>query len=216
MRIKLMQIKLYLKTVCLQTNFYTLKLNMESTIKTKVKTNDHSKLANAEMQKIKPSQLSKIKNKESRFCFDNKSIRKQKIKMITTMKETTMSPVTFATRAGLILMAVPSLFWLGVVLAVGFEKPVIVQEIMLPVDQISSLFTLMIMIGLPTITFLVNLKAVMFIEFNPNSDNVFIDIHYRRNKSSWFLMVYAVLSIVVTISYAFFENFNFYSDLLKP
>lgn len=136
--------------------------------------------------------------------------------MITTMKETTMSPVTFATRAGLILMAVPSLFWLGVVLAVGFEKPVIVQEIMLPVDQISSLFTLMIMIGLPTITFLVNLKAVMFIEFNPNSDNVFIDIHYRRNKSSWFLMVYAVLSIVVTISYAFFENFNFYSDLLKP
>lgn len=113
-------------------------------------------------------------------------------------------------------MAVPSLFWLGVVLAVGFEKPVIVQEIMLPVDQISSLFTLMIMIGLPTITFLVNLKAVMFIEFNPNSDNVFIDIHYRRNKSSWFLMLYAVLSIVVTISYAFFENFNFYSELLKP
>lgn len=126
-----------------------------------------------------------------------------------------MSPVTFATRAGLILMAVPSIFWLGVLFAVVFEKPVIVYEIMLPIDQMSSILTLMIMIGLPVITFLVNLKAMMFIEFKPNSDNLFIDIGYKRNKLSWLLMIYAVLSIVVTATYGFFENFNFYSAILS-
>ena len=112
-------------------------------------------------------------------------------------------------------MAVPSFFWLGIVLAVFFEKPVIVHEIMLPIDQVSSLFTLMIMVGLPLITFLVNLKSLMLIEYNPYGESLFIDFSYKNNKSTWWLMAYAIISIVITITYAFFENFNFYSALLS-
>lgn len=131
------------------------------------------------------------------------------------MKEITIKPTTFATKAGLILMAVPSFFWLGIVLAVFFEKPVIVHEIMLPIDQVSSLFTLMIMVGLPLITFLVNLKSLMLIEYNPYGESLFIDFSYKNNKATWWLMAYAIISIVITITYAFFENFNFYSALLS-
>ncbi len=131
------------------------------------------------------------------------------------MNESTITPSTFATRAGLILMAVPSIFWLGIILAVGFEKPVIVHEVMLPIDKMSGAITLLIMIGLPLITFLINLKAMMMVEFNANSENLFIDISYRNNKSSWLLMIYAAVSIIVTLTYGFFENFNFYSAILS-
>ena len=75
------------------------------------------------------------------------------------MNESTITPSIFATRAGLILMAVPSIFWLGIILAVGFEKPVIVHELMLPIDKISGALTLLIMIGLPLITFLIILNS---------------------------------------------------------
>lgn len=121
----------------------------------------------------------------------------------------------FATRAGLILMAVPSIFWLGIILAVGFEKPVIIHEIMLPIDRLSAVLTLLIMIGLPLITLLINVKALMMPQFNTNSENLFIDISYRNNKSLWLLIIYAITSIIITLTFGFFENFNFYSAILS-
>jgi hypothetical protein len=126
-----------------------------------------------------------------------------------------MKPATFAKRAGLILMAAPSIFWLGVILAVGFEKPLIVHGVMLPIDNISPALTLMIMIGLPLVTFLICLKAMMMVEFNPIGEHLFIDISYRNNKALWLLMVYSLTSLIVTLSYGFFEHFNFYSRILS-
>lgn len=129
------------------------------------------------------------------------------------MNAKTMLPSTFATTAGLILMAVPSLFWLGIALAVGFEKPIIVQQIMLPIDRVSPVLTFSVMIGLPVITFLVNLKAMFMVEFNPLGENLFIDISYHNNKMQWILIIYAAASIVTTITYAFFEHFHIYANM---
>jgi len=127
-------------------------------------------------------------------------------------KSTTMHPDNFATATGLILMAVPSLFWLGIFLTVFFEKPTIMEHIMIPVDRVSSLLTLMIMVGLPIITILVNLKAMIQLKYSAQRDNIVTDIQFKGTFTQIVLLIYATLSILVTLYFAFFENFRFYSD----
>ena len=127
------------------------------------------------------------------------------------MKETTMLPSTFATRTGLILMAAPSLYWVGILLAAGFGKPIIVQGVVIPLEQISPLFSLMIMIGLPLITLLVNLKAAMMVDYRPGRDDIYIDVQYKNNKTLWFMIFYSGLSIAATLYLAFFEKMNVFS-----
>ncbi len=118
----------------------------------------------------------------------------------------------FATATGLILMTVPSLFWLGILLTVFFEKPVIMQNIIIPVDRVSSLLTLMIMVGLPIITILVNLKAMIQLKYSAQRDNIVTDMQFKGTLLQIILLIYASISILVVIYYAFFENFRFYSD----
>ena len=135
------------------------------------------------------------------------------IKNLKKMKKsTTMHPESFATATGLILMAVPSLFWLGIFLTVFLEKPVIMENIMMPIDRVSSLLTLMIMVGLPIITILVNLKAMIQLKYSAQRDNIVTDITFKGTFVQIVLLVYASLSILITLYYAFFENFRFYSD----
>ncbi len=124
----------------------------------------------------------------------------------------TLTPEKFALTAGSILMAPPSLYWLGVALAVFFEKPLIVQEIMLPVDRISSIFTIMIMIGLPVMTLFINIKAMMHMQYSADNDNVLVDVEVRNNVWQWILIAYAAATIIITFSYYFFEKFVFFSD----
>lgn len=109
-------------------------------------------------------------------------------------------------------MAVPSLFWLGIFLTVFLEKPVIMENIMMPIDRVSSLLTLMIMVGLPIITILVNLKAMIQLKYSAQRDNIVTDITFKGTFVQIVLLVYASLSILITLYYAFFENFRFYSD----
>jgi hypothetical protein len=135
------------------------------------------------------------------------------IKNLKKMKKSTsMHPDNFATATGLILMAVPSLFWLGIFLAVFFEKPIIMEHIMIPVDRVSSLLTLMIMVGLPIITILVNLKAMIQLKYSAQRDNIVTDIQFKGTFIQIALLMYASISILVVLYYAFFENFRFYSD----
>ena len=97
----------------------------------------------------------------------------------------TFNPENFALKAGLILMVVPSFFWLGVSLAIFFEKPLIVEEIMLPVDRVSSILTLLIMGGLPLIAILVNLKSLFQVEYSPHNENVLVNVHLKKNINQY-------------------------------
>lgn len=105
-------------------------------------------------------------------------------------------------------MAAPSLYWVGILLAAGFGKPIIAQGVVIPLEQISPLFSLMIMIGLPLITLLVNLKAAMMVDYRPGKDDIYIDVQYKNNKTLWFLIFYSGLCIVATLYLAFFEKMN--------
>ena len=108
-------------------------------------------------------------------------------------------------------MAAPSLYWVGILLAAGFGKPIIVQGVVIPLEQISPLFSLMIMIGLPLITLLVNLKAAMMVDYRPGRDDIYIDVQYKNNKTLWFMIFYSGLSIAATLYLAFFEKMNVFS-----
>ncbi len=109
-------------------------------------------------------------------------------------------------------MVVPSFFWLGVALAVFFEKPLIVEEIMLPVDRVSSILTLIIMGGLPLITILVNIKSLFQVEYSPHNENVLVNMHVKKNFNQWALIIYAGLCLAGLFTWAFFEHFKFFSE----
>ena len=133
--------------------------------------------------------------------------------MIIKMKHPRMlTPEGFALRAGLILMAAPSFFWLGVVLAVFFEKPLIVEQILLPMDRVSSILTMLIMIGLPVITILVNLKSMMWVEYSHQYEEVPTGLKIQRSPVQWMLIAYAAATVAITFCYFFFEKFVFFSD----
>lgn len=123
-----------------------------------------------------------------------------------------LTPEGFALRAGLILMAAPSFFWLGVVLAVFFEKPLIVEQILLPMDRVSSILTMLIMIGLPVITILVNLKSMMWVEYSHQYEEVPTGLKIQRSPVQWMLIAYASATVAITFCYFFFEKFVFFSD----
>lgn len=82
----------------------------------------------------------------------------------------------------------------------------------MPVDRVSSLLTMMIMVGLPLICILVNLKAMIQLKYSAQRDNIVTDIQFNGTIVQIGLLIYATISILVTLYYAFFENFRFYSD----
>ena len=126
-------------------------------------------------------------------------------------KSTTMHPESFATATGLILMAVPSLFWLGIFLTVFLEKPVIMENIMMPIDRVSSLLTLMIMVGLPIIAIMINLKSMMDVKLSASHEQIGLGVSVNKNFAQWALIFYAGMSIITILTYAFFENFKIVS-----
>jgi len=120
-------------------------------------------------------------------------------------------PEKFALKAGLILLVLPTFFWLGVFLQQIFGIGFIVEQVMLPVDRVSPLLTIIIMVGLPLIAIMINLKSLLNLKMSVYHDDMLMDVHIKRNTMQWVLVTYASLSIIAILTYAFFENFKIVS-----
>ncbi len=127
------------------------------------------------------------------------------------MIEKEFNPAKFALIAGSILMALPTFFWIGVFLQVFFETAYIVKNIMLPIDRTSPVLSVMIMVGLPLIAIMVNLKSMMHVKLSANHEQVGLDVFVNKNFAQWALILYAAMSIITILTYAFFENFTIVS-----
>lgn len=127
------------------------------------------------------------------------------------MKEKEFDPAKFALIAGSILMALPTFFWLGVFLQVFFETAFIVKNIMLPIDRTSPILSVMIMVGLPLIAIMINLKSMMHVRLSATHEQVGFGVSVNKNLAQWALIFYAGVSIITILTYAFFENFKIVS-----
>jgi len=124
------------------------------------------------------------------------------------MESKQIDTVKFALIASAALLALPTFFWLGVFFEVFFELPFIVEHVMLPVDRVSPALTIIIMVGLPLISIMINLKSMMNFHFSFSHDKVEMDVQVRRNALQWTMVMYAAMSIIAILTYAFFENFE--------
>ncbi len=50
------------------------------------------------------------------------------------------------------------------------------------------------------------------LKYSAQRDNIVTDIQFKGTFTQIVLLIYATLSILVTLYFAFFENFRFYSD----
>jgi len=50
------------------------------------------------------------------------------------------------------------------------------------------------------------------LKYSAQRDNIVTDIQFKGTFFQIILLIYATLSILVTLYFAFFENFRFYSD----
>ncbi|MEZ5015287.1 MAG: hypothetical protein R2794_13450 [Chitinophagales bacterium] len=115
---------------------------------------------------------------------------------------------SFALNAGILLMALPSIFWAAVVLDLTGLSNFLIEHVIVPVDEASSLLTIFCLVVLPMITLVINLKSLFAFRLGNTGDDMVLDIHIHRNAFQWLLVIYAGLSIVVLMSYAFTENFQ--------
>ena len=127
------------------------------------------------------------------------------------MREKEFDPAKFSLIAGSILMALPTFFWLGVFIQVFFENAFIVKNIMLPIDRTSPILSVMIMVGLPIIAIMINLKSMMDVKLSASHEQIGLGVSVNKNFAQWALIFYAGMSIITILTYAFFENFKIVS-----
>ena len=100
---------------------------------------------------------------------------------------------------GLILMALPTVFWLGVFLEQIFHNPIITDGVFVRLDHITPLFSILIMIGMPLATAILNFNFLRR-ESMP-SRSVSFD-----HAGNVLLFAYSICTILMILGYLFTEN----------
>jgi hypothetical protein len=100
---------------------------------------------------------------------------------------------------GLMLMAMPTLFWVGVFLEQIFGNPIITDGVFVRLDQITSLFSILIMIVMPLTTAILNFNFLRK-ESMPNRSVSF------DHAGNVLLVAYSICTIALILGYLFTEN----------
>ncbi|HMU69613.1 MAG TPA: hypothetical protein PK511_11220 [Chitinophagales bacterium] len=113
-------------------------------------------------------------------------------------------PMHFAISAGLKIMVVPCFYWLAVFSATLFEKPVLVKWLLLDDSVIMQALLYPVMIMLPLITLLINIKA--------RYERRIVDAVRSpfANRVQFGVMGMALLSLIGVFTYTFFERLDFW------
>lgn len=122
------------------------------------------------------------------------------------MNHLTLRPDRFAFRAGLLLVSLSFLFWIAAIFFM-FGNTSLFDLIFTPIDKTSPLLSIMIMIVLPLIAAVINMKSVMSLRIGYADD--ILNIHFRiaRNYRQWLLIGYCGCCIAFVFIYSVTENF---------
>lgn len=112
-------------------------------------------------------------------------------------------PQLFAISAGLGIMVVPCFYWLGILCAMLFEKGIIVKQFLLPVTPNDSLGDVFILVGLPVIALLINIRARLIER----------SVKRRLNLLQYALMLLAIVSLIGAFSLPSLTRLHVFSYL---
>ena len=100
---------------------------------------------------------------------------------------------------GLILMAMPTLFWFGVFLEQIFDNPIITEGVFVRLDQITSLFSILIMLVMPLATAIINFNFL-------RKESLPVRAVSFDHAGNVLLLAYSICTIIMIIGYLFTEN----------
>lgn len=101
---------------------------------------------------------------------------------------------------GMMLMTLPTLFWLGVFLEQIFDNPIITDGVFVRLDQITSLFSILIMLVMPLVAAVINFNFLLKESMPTRS------ISFDHFGNLLFL-AYSGCTLVMIPGYLFTENF---------
>ncbi len=107
-------------------------------------------------------------------------------------------PLHFAISVGSLIMVVPCFYWLGIFSAALFEKAFIVKALILPDTQLHTLFNVVVLVGLPVITLLLNIQSrLLYVRRDP-----------KTRSRQLVLMLVAGLCMIGAFRYTFFDRMD--------
>jgi len=100
---------------------------------------------------------------------------------------------------GIMLMTLPTLFWLGVFLEQIFGNPIITDGVFARLDQITPLFSILIMLVMPLATAIINFNFLR----NESLPSRSVSFDHGGNV---LLFAYSICTIIMILGYLFTEN----------